>query len=149
LPARLKQNSIFDRLVKERSLELGGEGVRKYDLIRWNLLGTKLAETKLALANMFNRVAPYDTYPTYMYYKQNNTNDDATVWFNSFYTSAPTSTPAGTTRVNWFLNTGSSTINSIIIARLATGYTAGKSELLPIPQPAKDANFNLTQNFGY
>ncbi|MBP9214452.1 MAG: RagB/SusD family nutrient uptake outer membrane protein [Chitinophagaceae bacterium] len=149
LPASLSKIQFFDRLVKERSLELGGEGVRKYDLIRWNLLGTKLAETKLALANMFNRVAPYDTYPTYMYYKQNNTNDDATVWFNSFYTSAPTSTPAGTTRVNWFLNTGSSTINSIIIARLATGYTAGKSELLPIPQPAKDANFNLTQNFGY
>jgi hypothetical protein len=149
LPAGLSKPQFFDRLVKERSLELGGEGVRKYDLIRWNLLGAKIAETRLALTNMFNRVAPYDTYPLYMYYKQNNTNDDVNVWFNSFYTTAPTSTPAGTTRVNWFLNTGSSTINSIIISRFATGYTAGKSELLPLPQPARDANFNLTQNFGY
>jgi hypothetical protein len=149
LPAGLSKPQFFDRLVKERSLELGGEGIRKYDLIRWNLLGTKIAETKTALANMFNRVAPYDTYPTYMYYKQNNTNDDVTVWYNSFYTTAPTSTPTGTTRVNWFLNTGSSTISSVLDARYATGYTAGKSELLPIPQPARDANFNLTQNFGY
>jgi hypothetical protein len=30
--------------MKERSLELGGEGVRKYDLIRWNLLAQKIAE---------------------------------------------------------------------------------------------------------
>lgn len=149
LPAGLSKSQMFDRIVKERSLELGGEGVRKYDLIRWDLLGAKINETKTALANMANRVAPYDNYPTYMYYKQNNTSDDKNIWFNSFYQPAPTSQPAGTTRVNWFLNTGTSTIASVVTARFATGYTRGKSELLPIPQPARDANFNMTQNYGY
>ena len=38
LPAGLSKAAFFDAIVKERSLELGGEGIRKYDLIRWNLL---------------------------------------------------------------------------------------------------------------
>lgn len=154
LPSGLSKTAFFDRLVKERSLELGGEGVRKYDLIRWNLLGAKIAETRTILTNMHNRVSPYDTYPLYMYYRTITTSDDNTfgvsnIWSNSFYTTAPTSTASGTTRVNWFLNTGTANISATILARYATGYTAGKSELFPLPQPARDANFNLKQNFGY
>lgn len=152
LPSGLSKAQFFDRLVKERSLELGGEGIRKYDLIRWNLLGAKIAETRAELTRMFNRVAPYDNYPTHMYFFTNTTSDDnsmGNIWMNSFYAPSPTSTPTGTTRVNWFLNTGSNNINSTTLGRFATGYTAGKSELLPIPQPARDANFRLTQNNGY
>lgn len=156
LPSGLSKAQFFDRLVKERSLELGGEGIRKYDLIRWNLLGAKIAETRAELTKMFNRVPPYDNYPTYMYFRTTTTSDINTfgpnsIWINSFYdgASAPTSTPSGTTRVNWFLNTGSNNINATVLSRFATGYTAGKSELLPIPQPARDANFRLTQNNGY
>ncbi len=149
LPAGLLKIPFFDRIVKERSLELGGEGIRKYDLIRWNLLASKIAETRAALTNMFNRVPPFDNYPTHMYFRQNSTSDNTSLWFNSFYAPSPTSTPAGTTRVNWFLNTGTSTINSIVIARFATGFSTGKSELLPIPQPAREANFNLNQNPRY
>lgn len=152
LPSGLSKAQFFDRLVKERSLELGGEGIRKYDLIRWNLLGAKIAETRAELTRMFNRVAPYDNYPTHMYFFTNTTSDDnsmGNIWMNSFYAPSPTSTPTGTTRVNWFLNTGSNNINATVLGRFATGYTAGKSELLPIPQPARDANFRLTQNNGY
>lgn len=153
LPSGLSKTQFFDRIVKERSLELGGEGLRKVDLIRWNLLGAKIAETITALNNMHNRVAPYDNYPTYMYFKTNGAADDNNIgnfWVNSFYKPSSTSSaPTGQTRVNWFLNTGSANISATIIARYATGYTAGKSELLPIPQAARDANFNLTQNKGY
>lgn len=151
LPTGLSKAQMFDRIVKERSLELGGEGIRKYDLIRWNLLGAKIAEARAELTKMFNIQAPYDTYPLYMYFKQNNSSDDVNLWFNSFFVgaSAPGSTPTGTTRVNWFLNSGTSNINSVILNRFAVGYTPGKSELLPLPQPAVDANFNLKQNPGY
>ncbi|MFX8727509.1 RagB/SusD family nutrient uptake outer membrane protein, partial [Acinetobacter baumannii] len=38
LPAGLSHDQFFQAIVKERSLELGGEGIRKYDLIRWNLI---------------------------------------------------------------------------------------------------------------
>jgi hypothetical protein len=150
LPAGLSKASFFTAIVKERSLELGGEGVRKYDLIRWNMLATKIAETKAALLAMSTLSAPYNTLPTSMFYRTGSKSDDnrfgATgLWANSFYKAAPTATPSGTTKVVWL----SSAINTTALSRFATGFVTGKSELLPIPQPARDANRNLTQNPGY
>jgi hypothetical protein len=149
LPAGLSKSAFFDAVVKERSLELGGEGERKFDLIRWNLLGTKINATKAALLAMSTFSAPYDKLPTSMYYYKTATSDDNTygggIWANSFYKAAPTSTPANTTKITWI----SAAVNTTALARYATGYTAGKSELLPIPQPARDANPKMTQNPGY
>ena len=145
VPAGLSKSAFFNAIVDERSFELGGEGIRKYDLIRWNLLASKIADTKTALLNMANRVAPYNTLPQFMYYNNNSVADDVTLWRNSFYLPEPATAPAGTTRVVWI----GTTINTVALARYATGFTTGKSELLPIPQPALDANFNLKQNPGY
>ena len=150
LPAGLSKAAFFTAIVKERSLELGGEGVRKYDLIRWNLLATKINETKAALLAMSTLSAPYNTLPTSMYYRTGSTSDDnrfgsTGLWANSFYKAAPTATPSGTTKIVWL----SAAINTTALSRFATGFVTGKSELLPIPQPARDANRNLTQNPGY
>ena len=150
LPTGLSKSAFFTAIVKERSLELGGEGVRKYDLIRWNLLAAKINETKAALLAMSTLSAPYNTLPTSMYYRTGSTSDDnrfgsTGLWANSFYTTAPTATPAGTTKIVWL----SAAINTTSLSRFATGFVTGKSELLPIPQPARDANRNLTQNPGY
>ncbi len=149
LPSGLSKSAFFTALVKERSLELGGEGVRKFDLIRWNLLAQKLSDTKAALLAMSTLTAPYNTLPIAMYYKTVSTSDDNTftggLWANSFYKAAPTSTPTGTTKVVWF----SAAINTTALSRYATGFVSGKSELSPIPQPARDANANLSQNPGY
>jgi hypothetical protein len=38
----LSGTAFFDALTEERAWELAGEGVRKYDLVRWNLLPAKL-----------------------------------------------------------------------------------------------------------
>ena len=155
----LSKTDFFKAIVRERSLELGGEGVRKFDLIRWNLLGTALAETKTNLTNMAARtamvqpsyMAPLPSYsissglPEFMYYKNNSTAEDATLWFNSFYKPAPASTPAGTTRVNWVRVEVSTTA----LARFATGFQTGKGELLPFSNAARLANSNLTQNPNY
>jgi starch-binding outer membrane protein, SusD/RagB family len=148
LPTGLSKTTFFDAIVKERSLELGGEGVRKFDLIRWNLLAKKITDTKAALLAMSTLSAPYNTLPVSMYYKTGSTSDDNSfggLWANSFYKAAPTATPSGTTRVVWL----SAAINTTALSRYATGFTTGKSELLPLPQPARDANINLTQNPGY
>lgn len=149
LPATLSKATFFDAVVKERSLELGGEGVRKFDLIRWNLLATKLATTKANLLAMSTLSAPYNTLPIAMYYKTSGTADDNTIsgglWVNSFYKIALTATPAGTTKVVWL----SAVINTTALSRFATGFVTGKSELMPIPQPTRDANINFTQNPGY
>jgi hypothetical protein len=47
--------------------------------------------------------------------------------------------------VNWV----QAAIGTASLSRFATGYTAGKSELLPFPNSARAVNPNITQNPGY
>ncbi len=154
--AGLNKTDFFIALVKERSFELGGEGVRKFDLVRWNLLASKIAETKQKLLDMANAVAPYDALPTSMYLITGTTADDKTMWANSYYQKL-TSTPAGTTKVTWVgsgigttsLGVTMPSTNASGGTRYACGFVSGKSELFPIPQTAISANQNLKQNPGY
>ncbi len=138
---------FFNAIVKERALEFGSEGIRKYDLIRWNLLKQKLEETTATLIAMSNRVAPYDNLPDYLFYKNDS---PAFTWANpSLYKPNPfgTSAPTGYTRIDWVTSSIESTI--ITSGRYAEAFQTGKSELLPIPQASIDANPNLTQDYGY
>lgn len=162
----LSPTDFFKAIVRERSLELGGEGVRKYDLIRWNLLGAAIAESRAnmnrmaAVTAMVNPtyMAAYPSYsltntlPIRMYMINNTTSDNNNIggiFFNSLYKTAPTATPTGTTSINWLTNAINAAGPNSPVGRYATGFVTGKGELLPIPQPARDANINLTQNTGY
>ncbi len=166
LPAGLDKNGFLGAVIRERSLELGGEGVRKFDLIRWNLLGTAITESRANMTKLSTVTAMADpsymagfpsyckstTLPIAMYYITTSTSDDNNIggiWKNSFYKTAPTSTPAGTAKVTWLSTAITTSGTTSPVGRYATGYTVGKSELMPIPQPARDANINLTQNPGY
>ena len=60
---------FFNAIVNERYLEFGHEAIRKYDLLRWNLLGTKIAEARTKIQQIRDRVAPYTYVPQYIYYK--------------------------------------------------------------------------------
>jgi hypothetical protein len=44
--APVGKSAVFEAITKERLLEFGGEGIRKYDLIRWNLLGAKIQQVR-------------------------------------------------------------------------------------------------------
>jgi hypothetical protein len=135
---------FFDAIVKERALELGSEGVRKYDLIRWNMLASKIAETKATLLAMSNRQAPYDNLPDYLFYENNS---PTLKWANSFYkpNTIGSTEPIGYTRVNWVRDN----INTSILTYYAISFTPNKNELLPIPQASLDANPKLTQDYGH
>jgi hypothetical protein len=135
---------FFNAIVKERALELGGEGIRKYDLIRWNLMATKIAETKATLAAMAARQAPYDQLPDYMFYLNNS---PTLTWAGSYYQPNPFGNVEipGYTRVNWVREN----INTTILTYYAVSFTANKSELLPVPQSSLDSNPRLTQDYGY
>ncbi len=165
------KTGFFKFLVKERMLEFGDEGVRKYDLIRWNLMATAIAETRKRLTDWGNATAashpiftPY-TYmedgplyardatqlPSYLYFVTKPTRTDIydfNPFLNSFYKpSATVAAPTGQTRVNWWLG-GSSIVSFANV--FASGFTTGKSELFPIPQTQRDVNPNLKpQNAGY
>ncbi|MBL7721428.1 MAG: RagB/SusD family nutrient uptake outer membrane protein, partial [Chitinophagaceae bacterium] len=166
IPAGLSKADFFKYIVRERSLELAGEGVRKYDLIRWNLLGTAIAESRANMNRMATVTAMVNPtymagYPSYcltntlpirMYVNTGTTSDNYNIGFmyrNSLYKTAPTSTPSGTTSVNWLTSAINAAGTNSPVGRFATGFTTGKGELLPIPQPARDANRNLSQNPGY
>jgi starch-binding outer membrane protein, SusD/RagB family len=151
----LSKDDFFKALVRERSLELGGEGVRKYDLIRWNLLATAINETKANLTKMgasaamtpLSYMAQPPSYvfipanlPNALFYKSRTTSDDLNIGgliVNSLYKTAPTATPAGTVRMAWVTNaisTGTGT--AVTLNHYANNFITLKSELLPIPQDA-------------
>ncbi|MES2849949.1 MAG: RagB/SusD family nutrient uptake outer membrane protein [Bacteroidota bacterium] len=148
------KTAFFDAIVKERLLEFMGEGLRKYDLVRWNLLGTKIQETKDNLNKMAINAPPYDSIPKFMYYYTGSTVDDGSLWASSFYHLGPSSSSAipGATRVNW-VGTSSSTdptspLVTTTLARYAIGFIANKHELFPIHQ--SDISLGkLIQDYGY
>ncbi len=133
---------FFNAIVNERKLELCSEGVRKYDLIRWNLLQTKMNEVKAELLKMVAKTAPYDKLPATMYYVPGQTSMQ---WINSFYQPQPSPAPAGSASISWIGSGITTTITNI----LANQFTPNKRELFPLPQAAIDANPNLKQDYGY
>ena len=139
------KDGFFNAIVDERALEFGGEGIRKYDLIRWNLLATKLAETKQNLAKMAAMQAPYDSLPTVMYYNPNSDPSNYIDWASSFYHPAPSSGPTGSKSITWI----SANVDAGNFTYYAEGFKPDHSELFPIPQSSIDANPNLTQDYGY
>lgn len=107
--------SFFDAIVNERGWEFGGECMRKYDLIRWNLYGKKIAQSRNALKQMgidaYNGTGKFAVMPDYLYYK---TKSDNTLEFYDIWkkpTVAPPvkdspnigDNPDGYTRVNWLV----------------------------------------------
>ncbi|MGJ1431742.1 RagB/SusD family nutrient uptake outer membrane protein [Sphingobacterium spiritivorum] len=65
----VSKEAFFNAIVDERSLEFTGEMLRKGDLIRWNLLSSKLNEAKQKLQLLENRQGKYASYPKNVYYK--------------------------------------------------------------------------------
>jgi hypothetical protein len=146
------KNTFFDALVKERLLEFGGEGIRKYDLIRWNLLGAKIAEAKAALTDIRNGTGAGANVPMYVYGYAVN---DQLRYARSLYrptalTAATYTIPSTTTVATRFSWRQALTGSSTFIDLFAANYVPNSGdELLAFPQTAIDANPNLKQNFGF
>ncbi len=136
---------FFNAITNERLLEFGGEGIRKYDLLRWNMLASQLAKTKASLAAMAASQPPYDNLPTTMYYQTGSNASTGLVWKNDFYSPTPVAPPSGTTAVTWV----GSGISTTILTYYAISFTPNKSELLPLATSVIDSNPSLKQNFGF
>lgn len=67
--ATASKQAFFNAIVDERAFEFTGEMLRKGDLIRWNLLSTKLNEAKIKLQQLENREGKYINLPQRIYYK--------------------------------------------------------------------------------
>jgi len=144
---------------KERSLEFGAEGMRKYDLNRWGILASTLQDTRnllIAIGDPSNVTAPapYNNYPTSMYYIPGSTADDASIWANSFYYK---SVGIGT-KVSWmgsgimttFINPLYPGANTGTDLRFAGYFKPNQGELYPLPQHTVDASAGyLHQDYNY
>jgi hypothetical protein len=155
-------DGFFRAIVKERSLEFGGEGVRKFDLIRWNLLGQRLTEAKADLTAMSKRSGTFagiyannpldfSKLPDSLVYSKASTTPTGLILRNSLYAPRSGLRPAaGDSMVLWVSKSIAGVLNS---SGSSNGYAfyfkPNHSELLPIPQPALDANYNLKQDYGY
>jgi len=155
-------DGFFRAIVKERSLEFGGEGIRKFDLIRWNLLGQRLTEAKADLTAMSkrsgtfagiyaNNLLDFSKLPDSLVYSKASTTPTGLILRNSLYAPRNGLRPAsGDSMVLW---ASKSIANVLTSSGSSNGYAfyfkANHSELLPIPQPALDANYNLKQDYGY
>jgi len=133
--------AFFNAIVSERSFEFGGEGIRKYDLIRWNLLNTTITNTRANLTLMLNKQAPYNNLPQSMYYLNAS---QTLVYGNSLYAATPSATPTNNTKVAWV-----SSLTAAYNTNVAQLFTPNHGELLPIPLVSIQANPALTQNPGY
>ncbi|KQC01261.1 RagB/SusD family nutrient uptake outer membrane protein [Pedobacter sp. Hv1] len=154
---------FFNAIVKERLLEFGGEAIRKFDLIRWNLIDSKFAETRAKLRQLINGEGVYANVPLYVYAKESNYNLTPSVvevasldlfgGVPSTVLFAPglgsTTAPTGYTVKNW----RKALTEENMLTSTATGFAfyfeANKKELLPYPKTALNENPNMLQNAGY
>ncbi|WP_217604421.1 RagB/SusD family nutrient uptake outer membrane protein [Chitinophaga sp. GbtcB8] len=153
------KQEFFNAVVNERYLEFGHEGIRKFDLLRWNLLATRLAETRTKIQQIRDRTGVYSFVPRYIYWKNNgeeiqyyvpgSTDVTAVPWYQ------PTQAPdplTGWTRTDWaqHLTVTNAIDNLALWEGLARFFVSGKSELYPFDQATLDAyQGRLEQNPGY
>jgi hypothetical protein len=121
--------SFLDAIVNERAWEFGGEAIRKYDLIRWNLLSTKIEDQRVAFKKMLARAAPYNTLPQYLYYKYEPNNEIIDKTDINFYEDKGSGTIAGYTRVNWL--SGLSESNIAQRTERINLFSSGLNEVVP------------------
>lgn len=150
---------FFNAIVKERLLEFGHEGIRKYDLLRWNLLATKIAEARDQIQKIRDRVAPYTYVPQYIYWRNNGEEIQYYAGVGAPATALPfwkpTQVPSpttGWTRVDWAQHlTATNAIDGKPLWQgFASFFETGRSELFPFDQATLSAyQGRLQQNPGY
>ena len=78
--ATASKAAFFNAIVEQRALEFAGESLRKADLIRWNLLKTKLDEAKAKMTQLINREGPYADLPERLYFKTASDNETLIIY---------------------------------------------------------------------
>lgn len=87
------KETFFDAIVNERAFEFCGEHIRKADLIRWNLLKSKMDETKQKLYDLRDRTGQYNWIPEKIYWKENPSDQWEVIFYG--YNKGETGKPEG------------------------------------------------------
>lgn len=148
------QSDFFNAIVDERALEFGGEGIRKYDLIRWNLLKQKIDESKEMNRRIVDGLAPYDNLPAYLFYRY-DVNDPEELDFANLNLDVDLGSDQipGYTRIAWLR--GLSDTNKTTFKTWLDLHSSGLNQnpnrhLVPIAQSVvESANGVFVNDYGY
>lgn len=150
---------FFDAIVNERFLEFGHEGIRKYDLLRWNLLSTKIAEARTKIQQIRDMTGPYTNVPDSIWWKNNGEEIQFYAGASAPATAQPFWRPkqrpnptTGWTGVQWarHLTTASAIDSKPLWQGFASFFVPGKSELFPYDAATISSyQGRLRQNPGY
>jgi len=143
------KDMFHNAIVDERAWEFGGEMIRKYDLVRWNLLGTKIKEMKENWLKIFASDPKYANVPTYIFWKYKEDGETLDI-LNPDY-RLPGTAIAGYTRSSWMPLLSASGITSVVnnyINIIANGYDETKNNhLYPIAATTiTDSNGTLSND---
>jgi len=156
-------NFFSQDIVKERLLEFGGEGIRKYDLIRWNLMQSKFVETRAKLTALIAGAPPYANVPLYVYSRdaayQQTTSQQEVATLDT-YGGPPSTTlfspgtgsstaPTGYTAIKWRAAVTDAGDVSGASTGLGHYFIPNQREVFPFPSSITGLNTNLKQNYGY
>jgi hypothetical protein len=148
------QQSFFNALVNERAFEFGGEAIRKYDLIRWNMLTSKIKEQREGIQKMLRREAPWTFMPRFLFYKYQTDNEILDKSSLNFYVDKGDVDITGYTRIKWLAQEGQK--DSLAYIELANLYSSGLNalsdgrHLYPIPTDViAGSQGTLTNSYGY
>jgi hypothetical protein len=162
----ISRDAFREAIKQERLLEFGGEGIRKYDLIRWNDLATKITQTRDKLKRLRDGTDEYANVPNVVYYRRTPFTNEKTVYEElatldlfggttvnevMFKPTPAGGTPAGYTSVAWRSALSNATTPELYIngpEGLAHKFEPNKKELLPISQDVLNQNYKLKQDHG-
>lgn len=132
--ATVSKATFFDAIVNQRALEFTGEMLRKGDLIRWNLLGTKLAEAKEKLQQLENRTGKYANLPEKIYYQTNDDDETITIYGLNFGDTDAAGAALNYSESKTWTMVGSSDANTLWDALVYPGKDPNKQQYWPIWQ---------------
>lgn len=146
---------FFDAIVQERAWELAGEGIRKYDLIRWGILAEKIQEMR---DEYVNNIVP--NAPTKLWYKmqENSTTEidySSICWFQAPEGTDDELKEAGWLPVSYYgadAEDGVTAVNVIAGNLISSGLdaTVVNRHLFPIGRNTiTDSNGTLSNSYGF
>lgn len=150
------KEAFFNAIVDERAWEFGGEMIRKYELIRWNLYYDKVVETVEGLKKLRDdsfELAEVNNLPDYQYWKVDASGNFIVLNPDFYVASAP---DASWTRSNFLrgLNDNTFTYREWITRDWANYIDQGPKPgvvryIFPIPAVTIENSQGVLKNDGY
>ena len=153
------KEGFLNAIVNERAFEFCGENIRKWDLMRWGALKSKMDEAKANLSDLREQSGAYSGVPADVYYKLNADNQTLEIWGLNRGEDTPRNTDEdkaeGWKKKSWLTATDSSTgkllldEDAYVNKALYQCEDPDERQLLPIMDVVISNSQGALSNYGY